>query len=127
MRQIKTKTTTGRRPRPATKKERVKMGKTVNRGWLKKQVLAGNVEAICSYNMTDDYKRDAANNFGKTTTFVPCRIKSGFEIIEGCMNFYESDFRSKCGAAWMNENGTICFMVHSNRSYDLRIKGACKK
>ena len=51
--------------------------KTVNRGWLKRQVLAGKVEAICAYHMTDDYKRDAANNCGKTTEFIPCRIMTG--------------------------------------------------
>ena len=98
--------------------------KTVNRGWLKRQVLAGKVEAICAYHMTDDYKRDAANNFGKTTIFVPCRIRSGSDFIEGVMNFYESDFSSKSGAAWMNKDGTISLSVHSNRAYDLRIKGA---
>lgn len=37
------------------------MGRTVNRGWFKKQVIAGNVEAVYFYNMTDDYKRDVAN------------------------------------------------------------------
>ena len=74
--------------------------------------------------MTDDYKRDAANNCGKTTIFVPCRIRNGSDFIEGVMNFRESEFSSKSGAAWMNKDGTISFSVHSNRAYDLRIKGA---
>ena len=103
------------------------MGKTVNRGWLKKQVLAGKVEAICAYNMTDDYKFDAANNCGRTTTFVPCRIRNGSDFVEGVMNFYERDFSTKTGAAWRNENGTISLVVHSNRSYDMKIKGECKQ
>ena len=98
--------------------------KTVNRGWLKRQVLAGKVEAICAYHMTDDYKRDAANNCGKTTEFIPCRIRTGSDFIEGVMNFRESEFSSKSCAAWMNKDGTISFSVHSNLAYDLRINGA---
>ena len=113
--------------------------KTVNRAWLKRQIDAGRVEAKCSHHLTDDYAFDNANNFGKTD-WMPARIRRpvfgtyinhlGFELdrcidsdfVQGQMNFTEHDFVGKSGGAYYQPDGTIHFYVHSNASYELRIK-----
>jgi hypothetical protein len=115
-----------------------KIVKTINRGWLKRQVAAGNVEAKCNHHLTDDYAYDNANRFG-VTGWMQARIRHpvfgsyvnefGYtrercvdsDFVEGQMNFNETDFEGKCGGAHQYEDGTIHFYIHSNASYDLRI------
>jgi hypothetical protein len=100
------------------------MSKTVNRGWLKKQVALGKVEAKCDYRMTDDYKMDVANNFGTMTKFIPCILRAdNGKRIDGKINFTDWDFKTKCGCAyWENETEkTIGLIIHSNLAYTLKI------
>lgn len=85
--------------------------KTINRGWLRKQIEKGNMEIKCLYYMTDDYKIDADRNFGKTE-WVDAKE----------FNLTERDFKTKSGCAWQNEEGIISLVIHSNRAYDIRIK-----
>jgi hypothetical protein len=112
--------------------------KTINRGWLKRQVAAGKVEAKCNYRYSDDYAYDNASNFGRTE-WMKARIRHpvfteyvneyGFKLsrctdhdfIEGQMNFHESDFEGKAGGAYQDDDGTIHFYIHSNASYELRL------
>lgn len=98
--------------------------KTVNRGWLKKQVQAGKVEGRCDGHYTDDYAFDAANGFGRTTGWKPVRIRpaTGFDHdYENFINLWADDFTSKSGKAYTHDDGTIIYYVHSNLSYTLRI------
>lgn len=95
--------------------------KTVNRGWLKKQVRAGKVEGRCDGHYTDDYAFDAANGFGRTTGWKPVRIKEGAAMFGGTIYLSEAGFGYKSGAAYTQDDGTISYHVHGNLSYTLRI------
>ena len=111
---------------------------TVNRGWLKKQIANGKVEAKCRYAMTDDYRFDNANEFGKTDwmqarfyypVFGKVTLQNGITITrcekddrkEGQANFSESDLKTKSGAAYRNDDGTITLRIHSNEVWTLRV------
>lgn len=98
--------------------------KTVNRGWLRRQIAAGKVEARCNYRYTDDYAFDNATGFGQTG-WMPARISTGYgDFVEGVMNFTEFDLKSSSGRAyWKDDTQTeIRLIVHSNESHTLRIK-----
>ena len=94
----------------------------VNRGWLLRQVQAGNVEVKCNYSMTDDYAFDAAYNFGKTD-WMPAQ---DYFKKDGCkLAWY---FSTKGGFAYWNEDKSeIAMSVYSNYSLQLRIKAAPAK
>jgi len=94
----------------------------VNRGWLLRQVEAGNVEVKCNYSMTDDYAFDAAYNFGKTD-WMPAQ---DYFKKDGCaLAWY---FSTKGGFAYWNEDKSeIAMSVYSNYSLQLRIKAAPAK
>jgi hypothetical protein len=111
---------------------------TVNRVWLKRQVIAGLIEAKCNYHFTDDYAYDNASGFGKTT-WLPARVShptykdvgelghernilDDHDFIEGFMNFTEWDFKTKSGAAWWDNETEINFIIHSNHSFTMRFK-----
>ena len=95
--------------------------KIVNRGWLKRQVEAGMVEAKCNYLLTDDYAGDKANNFAKTD-WMPARIRRNYnDFVLGQINLWGHDFKCKPGGAWREDDGTITLIVHSNLSYSLRL------
>lgn len=112
---------------------------TVNRGWLKRQVAAGNLDAKCDYHLTDDYTYDNGNNGGRTT-WRPARMRqpvyerseagSRFDRLvdddfrEGNINLTASDFTGKSGRAWRQADGSIALVVHSNLCYTLRVKQA---
>lgn len=105
------------------------MSKTVNRGWLKRRILEGKVEAKCNYKYSDDYAYDAAVNFNKSEQWLPARITEPHtnpetgrydqDRREGFMNFDASDFRNY-GRAWLDDDGTIC-LYFGYRSYTLRL------
>jgi len=113
------------------------MGKTINRLWLKNQILKGNIEAKCDYHYSDDYAWDAAVNFNKTD-WLPCRITQPHTDPEtgrwtndhrsGYINFCESDFRGY-GRAWADtdrgKNGPIS-LYFGYRSYTLRLKNTAE-
>ncbi len=102
--------------------------KTVNRGWLKKQVANGKMEALCNYSfdpMTDGIEygdkqwrpaRLQVREYDENNKLV------NDDWIEGMSNFTEWDFKTKSGCAYQNNDGTITLIIHSNESYELRIK-----
>lgn len=113
----------------------------LNRGWLKKEIAKGNIEAKCNYSYTDDYAFDNANDFGKTN-WQPVRIRhprfesytypNGSTIDrcvdddrkEGYLNLNEGDFSGKSGGLYRTNDGEIRFYVHSNLSYTVRVKAS---
>lgn len=97
---------------------------TVNRGWLKRRILAGEVEARRNYRYTDDYAYDAAVDFGKTD-WIPAHVVGPDESqyrdgLADHMNFADSDFRGY-GHAWWNADGTIT-LYFGYESFELRLK-----
>ncbi len=112
---------------------------TINRGWLKKQIAQGKMEAKCDYHLTDDYAYDNDNKGGRTT-WMPVRIRqavyahsaegSRFDRLvdddfrAGCINLDTWHFTGKSGRAWRQADGNIALIVHSNLSYTLREKQA---
>lgn len=95
--------------------------KTCNRGWLRRRVQAGVVEAKCDFRFSDDYAYDNAIKFGKTD-WLPARFSTGYgDFIEGQMNLHSDDFTCKCGRAWWNEDSTIT-LYKGYESYTLRIR-----
>lgn len=95
---------------------------TVNRGWLKRQVLAGKMEIRCTGRYTDDYAGDAYSNFGRTS-WVPVAIvnSDGHYVKDGVYGVYESMFTGSSGRAWRNSDGTIALVVAGDY-YDFRVK-----
>ena len=103
---------------------------TVNRGWLKRQVEKGLMEARCLYSY--DYQRDTDTTGGDE--WLPARISAptwknvtggiwmmqNRDIRDGFINFDASDFSLKGGSAWMDEHGFIHLFIHSNSSFLLR-------
>lgn len=103
--------------------------RTINRGWLKRQVAKGLVEARCEGHYTDDYAWDAANNFGRTEEFLPAEIEErrvpGGPVVarkEGVLFFDPEDFSCDTGRCYAEDDGKIRFYIHSNLSYVLRIR-----
>ena len=93
---------------------------TVNRGWLKRQIAAGKVEARCQYHLTDDYAWDNANDFGRSG-WMPVEIRTGNEWKETVIQLWAEDFRNKSGGAYRTDDGMIHYYVHSNLHYEMRI------
>jgi hypothetical protein len=48
--------------------------KTVNRGMLLRRAKSGKLEGRCRYHYTDDYYRDAENNYDRMPEYKPVRI-----------------------------------------------------
>ena len=107
--------------------ERDKMTKTIRRDKIRRDIEKGLMEARCKYRYTDNYIWDSASNFGKTD-WMPARIqKNSDDFIPGMMNFRDdpdgfSDFRTKSGAAWWKDDGTITLLVLPGTSFALRYK-----
>jgi len=110
--------------------------KTIKRNWLKKQIELGKIEIKCELHLTDDYRFDVSNEFGKSD-WMPARIRkpvfsmvtvNGYEMERctnddwkaGYMNLHEGDFEGKPGYAYRKEDGTITLKIHSNLYYTLR-------
>lgn len=94
--------------------------KTVNRGWLKRKVAAGEMEAKLSYSFDDMYGSE------RGTEWKPARLRVAGEVPpEGLVSFFPFDFESKSGRAYYADAGetVIHLRIHSNLSYDLRLKG----
>jgi hypothetical protein len=78
------------------------------------------MEAKCDFHIEHDGN-------GSNDTFngpwMPARLTTGHgDFIEGQMNFYDFDFKSKSGMAYDAGDGKISLIVHSNASYTLRPK-----
>lgn len=101
------------------------MIKTLRRDKLLRDLRKGLHYGMCNYRHTDDYAFDDSHNFGKTNFLeVNIRTESKDPSKEGHINLWESDFRGSCGSAWINDDGTVTLVVHSNLSYDFKPKKA---
>ena len=93
------------------------MSKTIRRDLLKKAVAAGKMVSTGSYHYDDMTSSE------RRSTTIPARLSSGHgDFIEGECNLTDFDFRSSSGCAYENEDGTITLHVHSNCTYDLKLK-----
>ncbi len=87
--------------------------KTVNRGWLRRQVQQGKMEARCKFN-------HIVSTHAKTD-WMPARFSKGYgDFIERQMNLNPSHFTCKSGRAWREEDGTITLYC-GYASYSLRL------
>ena len=103
---------------------------TVNRAWLKRQIEKGGVTAKCDHRLTDDYRFDVANDFGKTG-WLPARILNSFynehgrwdnDSKAGHMNLLPMYFEGYGRAYRSTSDPTlISLYVHSNLSFSLRL------
>jgi hypothetical protein len=98
---------------------------TINRGWLRRRIEAGEVEAKCDYQYSDDYAWDAATDFRKTD-WMPARVRPDGELYSaapsGFTTFDPSDFRG-FGSCWKEPDGTMK-LFFGYRSHSLRLKPA---
>ena len=95
--------------------------KTLRRDKLKRDIQKGLLEGKCTMHLTDDYRFDASNNFGKSEGWAPIVIREVGEFFPGKINLHESDFESGSGGASINEEtGVVSFRVHSNLYYEFR-------
>jgi len=100
--------------------------KTINRGWLKKQIIKGNVDAKCDSKLTDDYAFDNATGFG-ATEWAPCKFvenkhKGDNRYAQDVTLIDDWDMKTKSGCAYQTDNGLIHLIVYSGYSFTLRIK-----
>ena len=65
--------------------------------------------------------------FNEDKKWYPARLKENGKFITGMMNFIPHDFKSSSGTAYQNPDGTYTLIVHSNRSFQLKVKGCTKK
>lgn len=91
--------------------KQVAASRTVNRGWLKKQIADGNIEIKTDMILTDDYAFDASCNNQKSE-WKKANIK----------DFSDKDFKYKSGRAYWNEDKTeILWTMLANHYYTCRI------
>lgn len=65
----------------------------------------------------------ALNNYPEEKEWRPINIIETCEdYINNFYNLYTDDFNSEAGGAWVNNDGTIRLLIHSNLSYTLREK-----
>lgn len=97
--------------------------KTINRGWLKKQIVKGNVSAKCNHKMTDDYAFDAATGFGATdwmpARYVANKYQGDNKFVQDATLIDDDDLKGN--GAYQTEDGLIRLIVYSGHSYTLRI------
>lgn len=93
------------------------MSTTINRGTLLRMARRGELEVISSYHFDDPFGGETSKQV------LPVRVRNGHnDTREGFCNLWESDFKSSCGRAYQNPDGTIHLSVHSNCFFDLRVK-----
>lgn len=110
--------------------------KTIRKDTLKKMVEAGKLECKCEIHLTDDYRYDVANDFGKTEwkaarirhpKFEKVTLYNGNEVDtctdsdvkDGFINLMECEINM--GRAYWNGENQITLRVHSNLYYTLRV------
>lgn len=90
---------------------------TIRRDTLLKLAKAGKLVAVGSYHYDDMY---GSNSFkGEKPVRVIDNIN---QFCDKYFNVREYDFKSRCGHARKGTNGNIHLHVHSNCSYDFRVK-----
>lgn len=87
------------------------MRETVRRDWIKRQIIAGNIEIRTDMILTDDYAYDNSAN---------CQ-KSDWELAD-IKNFHDADFKYKSGHAYRADNGNIAWTMLANHYYTIRLK-----
>lgn len=93
------------------------MSKTIRRDKLAELARAGKLVCVSSYHY------DEMSGESRCKAPLEVRMSSGYgDFVEGVINLRESDFRSGCGMARLNDDGTISLYVHSNCNYDFRLK-----
>jgi len=92
--------------------------KTFRRDKLRRLVEQGKIETVATYHFDDMYGESRGHQS------MPCAImpKDWHDRKEGICYMFDHDFTSGSGRAWLNPNGTVTLIVHSNSNYDLRIK-----
>jgi len=94
------------------------MSKTINRSWLKRRVLAGQI--IGRHTMGFNPMTDCTENTGHKE-FKPCFYAENIsERREGMVNIWAHDFKSKSGMAWQ-ENDGIINLSSAGDSYELKL------
>lgn len=106
------------------------MNKTINRGWIKRQIEQGKMEATNSYRFEP---MDDSLEYGNGK-WLPARVQQaiinekditkGYDWIGGYYNFHPHDFKSKSGHCYESdsEKGIYHLIVHSNHCDLLRVK-----
>jgi len=90
--------------------------KTFRRDRLLRLVEAGRVRLADAYHFDDMY------GASRTTEDMPVAINPAdwHDRKEGVCYVHASDFNGY-GRAWLNENGTVTLIVHSNCNYTFRL------
>ena len=101
------------------------MENTINRGWLKRQIEQGNVEARRLYKYTDDYAYDADTDYGRTD-WLPAYIFPDRDWTHepDKLGFPAMDFTSY-GHAYVDSDKTIC-LSFGYTAFALRLKDVRK-
>src|SRR3990167_6603960 len=91
--------------------------KTFRRDKLRRLVEQNRIETVSTYHFDDMYGETRGH---KT---MPCAMNPSdwHDRKEGICYMFAHDFTSKSGGCWLNENGTVSLIVHSNSNYDLLI------
>ena len=93
--------------------------KSFNRGKLKR--LAGAGKLVCQgYYHFDDMYGESRGKAEEIPVVYP-KPTDWHDRKEGTLYLGDWDFRSKSGCAWLNENGTVTMVIHSNLNYTFRI------
>lgn len=95
--------------------------KMVNRGWLKRQIAAGKIEARCNFSYTDDYAWDNATNFGRTE-WLPMYLMEGWQDHrENQIGVHAEELQFESGRAYRVNEQEIRLSIHHNLLYTCRI------
>lgn len=97
--------------------EKEKPVKTFRRDKLKRLVEAGRVQLAKAYHFDDMYGTSRTNE-PMPVAMMPA---DWHDRKEGVCYLRDGDFNSQVGRAWLNDNGTVTLIVHSNSNYDFRI------
>ena len=92
--------------------------KTINRGWLKRQVERGKVWKVSSYHFDDMHGEE------RSAEARPVRLMPEDRTIRepGICYLFPSDFSTKSGMAYERSPGHLVLIVHGNCNYDLEVR-----
>ena len=92
------------------------MSKTLRRDALLRKAKAGKLVLVDSYHF-DDMMGESRSNKEMPVAIRPEKFE---DRKEGVAYLFEQDFKTKSGAAYLCDNGTISLHVHSNCHFTLR-------
>lgn len=96
---------------------------TFNRGKLRRLVQAGKVTMVSGYHFDDMYGESRSHK-ELPVAIVPEHEPGDWRWRkEGVCYLFPSDFTAKSGCCWLNPNGTVTLIVHSNSNYTFRVEG----